>query len=135
YSHDGTVGGILVVLEGSDFTHTDPKATGAAPWPATGYNQANDIMQPFLDPGAIISAQDQAVLNNAFDWITRGLNIQLVNLDPVDLNGQPLSDIDAAINTVETTFNGSRPAPLTPDFTWEIVPEPTRIAMICLSVL
>lgn len=54
YSTNGTVGGILMVLgPASDGTHSDPNATGAAPWPATWQNQANDIMQATLPKGVV----------------------------------------------------------------------------------
>jgi hypothetical protein len=137
YSSNGQVSGILLVLE-SDFSHADPSATGAAPFPPTGYNQANDIMQPFIQSGAgdTISSQDELALNTSFAWNTRGLNVQLVNLDPLDINGQALTDINTAITNLETAFNGSNPAPVTPDFVWTVTaPEPASIAGIGISML
>ena len=113
YSTNGTVGGIkMVLIPSGNGTHSDQNATGAAPWPATGYNQANDIMQTNLVSGSTLTAADAAVLNDAFTWSTRGIKINLLNDDPTDFApaSANLADINAAITAVQTLFNGVNPA-------------------------
>ncbi|MGH7192311.1 MAG: PEP-CTERM sorting domain-containing protein, partial [Candidatus Saccharimonadales bacterium] len=121
----------LMVLTGTT-THADPNATGAAPWPATGYNQSGDIMQPALFAGATLSATDGNLLDDAFGWKTLGLTINLVNDNPGLINGQALADIEAGITAVQNLFNVSQPGPPEPNFTWTIVPEPSTLGILVL---
>ena len=127
YSKDGKAGGILMTLvPAADGTHADPGATGAAPWPATGYDQSKDIMQPDQVVGTRLNANDAAVLDDAFGWATSGIQIDIINvggtLDATDLKF--LTDAVAAVNVFYPVKKGS------PIFTWAVaevglVPETT----------
>jgi len=127
YSTNGQANGILMgLVPAADGTHSDPDATGAAPWPATGYDQSNDIMQPSQVVGNRLNAMDAAVLDDAFGWGTSGIRINLINiggtLDATDLRF--LTDAIAAVNAFYPAKDGS------PVFTWgvaevRLVPEAT----------
>jgi len=132
YSTNGAANGIIMVLgAAAGGTHADPAATGAAPWPATGYNQNNDIMQPNQVVGNRLNANDAAVLNNAFGWGRTGIRINVVNV------GGTLDAADMRImNNAVAAVNGFWPAQQnSPVFTWSVaevsVPEPgTWIMML-----
>ena len=137
YSTDGTVGGILMTLTPSDLaTHADPDATGAAPWPATGYDQSDDLMQPFLPLNTVRLPSDAlwAVLDDAFGWGTTGITIFIHNL------GGSHSDADlellAAAAGIITDHYGSFGN--SPTFDWyvaEVAPEPSLLILISLGGL
>ena len=126
YSTNGLAGGILLTLTASNQgTHADPNTTGAAPWPATGYNQANDVMQPEQPGNAVrtLSNTDFNVLANAFGWNNTGIKFVINNiggtLDDTDIN--LIANAAAAITAHYGTFANS------PTFTWDVaeaVPEP-----------
>ena len=127
YSKNGKADGILMTLvPAADGTHADPGATGAAPWPATGYDQSKDIMQPDQLVGSRLNATDAAVLDDAFGWATSGIQINIINvggtLDATDLKF--LTDAIAAVNAFYPVKKES------PVFTWAVaevglVPETT----------
>ena len=117
YSNNGKAGGILMTLvPAADGTHADPGATGAAPWPATGYDQANDIMQPNQVVGNRLNALDAIILDDAFGWGTSGIQINIINvggtLDATDLKF--LTDAIAAVNAFYPSKKDS------PVFTWAV---------------
>ena len=131
YSTDGTVGGILMVLTSASLgTHADPNATGAAPWPATGVNQANDIMQPFLPGGTTVGASDIAVLNHAMGWAASGIKVNVVGLQLFTAAEQ--AAIAAAVNAVETAFGVAAVS----NFTWTLnkVPIPGAVWLFMSSL-
>lgn len=134
YSTNGTVGGIRMTLTPSgDGTHADPNATGAAPWPATGYNQANDIMQPLLPQGVArtLSNNNFNVLDDAFGWATTGITINVINIAGTH-SDVDLSIIAAAVAAIEGHYNTAGNVEGRPVFTWsvaEVVPEPGTWAM------
>lgn len=133
YSTNKMANGILMVLVPDDGTHTDPAATGAAPWPATGYNQAKDIMQPTQVKDTRLNANDAAVLNDAFGWTASGIKINIVNvggtLDATDL---------AIINNAVAAVNAFYPVKMnSPVFTWSVaeVPEPSSLFLLVGGML
>lgn len=134
YSTDGTVGGILMVLTpSSQGTHADPNATGAAPWPATGVNQANDIMQPTLVIGSTLGAQDAAVLNDAFGWAAGGgINVTLNIQNPWKFTAAELAAFNGAKAAVEALFGQAA----APNFTWTInqIPEPRTFLLVATGL-
>ncbi|HYL93916.1 MAG TPA: PEP-CTERM sorting domain-containing protein [Alphaproteobacteria bacterium] len=141
FSTDGTVGGILLVLVGNDsnanMSHADPNATGAGFWPATGYNQTNDIMQPNLKLGAVVSAADKNALNAAFSWSTVGLRIAVnYNNFPTDTPAEVAEKnaVDQAVTDIQNLFGN---IPQNPDFTWTVteVPEPASCALLGLGLM
>lgn len=126
YSNNGKASGILMgLVPAGDGTHADPGDTGAAPWPATGYDQSNDIMQPNQVIGNRLNALDAVILDDAFGWGASGIQINIINvggtLDATDLKF--LTDAIAAVNVFYPVKKGS------PVFTWAVaevglVPEP-----------
>lgn len=129
YSTNGAANGILLGLTpAGSGTHADPGATGAAPWPATGYNQSNDIMQPDLPLGTArtLSAVDFNVLNNAFGWGTSGIAITVINVNGTH-DDTDMAIIMAAVAAIEGHYNNAGNVVGRPTFTWsvaETVPEP-----------
>jgi hypothetical protein len=136
YSTNGMANGIIFVLTPAAMgTHADPAATGAAPWPATGYNENRDVMSPNQIVGTRLNANDAAVLNNAFGWGAAGIRINIVNvggtLDATDL--AILNNAVAAVNAFWPAQAGS------PVFTWSVaevtlVPEPATWATMLLGM-
>lgn len=114
-------------------THADENATGANPWPATGYNQANDLMQAYLAMGVslTISAVDAAILDDAFGWLTSGISITAVNV------GGTMSQTDMAIiNNAIAAVNAFFPVKHnSPTFTWSVaeVPEPGSLWLFIVA--
>lgn len=137
YSSDGTVGGILMVLgPASDGTHSDPNATGAAPWPDTGYDQADDIMQATLAKGIVrsLNGWDAAILDDAFGYGVTGLNINVINLG----NSMSQLDMDIINQAVLATEDLFGPADTnSPVFTWTVaeVPEPATFQLVMISLV
>jgi len=133
YSTNGAANGILLVLTPqAQGTHADPAANGAAPWPVTGYNQNNDIMQPSQVVGNRLNASDAAVLNNAFGWAATGIQINVVNvggtLDAADM--QIMNNAVAAVNAFWPAVGKS------PVFTWSVaeVPEPATWTFMLIGI-
>ncbi len=133
FSTNGLANGILMVLTpAAQGTHADPAATGAAPWPATTYNQNNDIMQPSQVVGNVLNAKDMAVLNSAFAWAATGIQINVVNvggtLDAADM--LIMNNAVAAVNAFWPAVGGS------PVFTWSVaeVPEPSTWACMLIGI-
>jgi hypothetical protein len=137
YSSDGTVGGILMVLgPASDGTHSDPNATGTAPWPATGYDQTDEIMQSTLAQGVIrsLNGWDAAVLDDAFGYGVTGLNIGVINL------GNSMSQLDMGIlnQAVHVTEDLFGPVDAnSPIFTWTVAEasEPATFPLVMISLV
>ena len=117
FSTNGAANGILMVITPVALTtHADPGATGAAPWPATGYNQANDIMQPNQVVGSRLNANDAAVLDSAFGWIASGIQINVVNVGGT-LDAADLMIINNAVAAVNAFYPVRKNAPV---FTWSV---------------
>jgi hypothetical protein len=139
YSTSGMNNGIIMVLIGTGQaggeSHSDPAATGAAPWPATGYNQNMDIMQPTQVVGTRLNANDAAVLNDAFGWGATGIRINVVNLGGT-LDATDLMVINNAVAAVNAFWPVQANSPV---FTWSVaevnlVPEPTTWATMLLGI-
>jgi hypothetical protein len=136
YSTNGMANGILMVLTplGQGGNHADPAATGAAPWPATGYNQNMDIMQPNQVVGTRLNANDAAVLNDAFGWMASGIRINVVNIGGT-LDGTDLAIINNAVAAVNVFYPVRANSPV---FTWSVaevtVPEPATWATMLLGI-
>jgi hypothetical protein len=136
YSTNGMANGILMVMDPTAaLSHADPAATGAGPWPATGYNQNMDIMQPSQVIGTRLNANDAAVLADAFGWNTTGIRINVVNV------GNSLDDDDLGIiNNAIAAVNAFWPVQAnSPVFTWSVaevlpVPEPSTWATMLLGM-
>ena len=133
FSTNGAANGILLVLTPqAQGTHADPAANGVAPWPTTGYNQNNDIMQPSQVVGNRLNANDAAVLNNAFGWAATGIRINVVNvggtLDAADM--QIMNNAVAAVNAFWPAVGNS------PVFTWSVaeVPEPATWTFMMIGI-
>lgn len=133
YSTNGMANGILMVLTpAASGTHADPAATGAAPWPATGYNQTNDIMQPNQVMGTRLNATDASVLNDAFGWAASGIKINVVNIGGT-LDATDLAIVNNAVAAVNAFYPAKAKSPI---FTWSVaeVPEPSTWAMMLVGV-
>jgi hypothetical protein len=138
-SYSSAAGIQMVLTPANQATHADPAATGAAPWPVTGYNQANDIMQPTLGQGVVrtLSARDFLVLGDAFGWNTSGITFVTINL------GNSHDDVDMAIITaaeaaIMAQWNNAGNVNNRPVFTWtvaEVAPEPATWAFILGGVV
>ena len=133
FSTNGAANGVLLVLTPqAQGTHADPAANGVAPWPTTGYNQNNDIMQPSQVVGNRLNASDAAVLNNAFGWAATGIRINVVNvggtLDAADM--QIMNNAVAAVNAFWPAVGNS------PVFTWSVaeVPEPATWTFMVIGI-
>lgn len=134
YSNNGAANGILMVLTpAAQGTHADPGATGAAPWPATGYNQNNDLMQPNQVVGSRLNANDAAVLDNAFGWVASGIKINVVNVGGT-LDAADMQIMNNAVGAVNTFYPVKAASPV---FTWSVaeVPEPATWVMMALGLV
>jgi hypothetical protein len=135
FSSNGMASGIVMTLT-PDGNHADPAATGMAPWPATGYNEANDIMQPTLGMGVqrSISAQDARVLDLAFGWQGSGIQIALNNIGG-SMSSNDIAILSTAIRDVNQFFPANANSPI---FTWsvaEVTPEPAAIGLAACGLL
>jgi hypothetical protein len=135
YSTNGAANGIKMVLTpAADATHSDPKATGAAPWPATGYDQKDDIMSPEQGKGVVqsLNANDAAILNDAYGYGASGIKINVINLG----NSHSKVDMDIinkAVTAATELFGAVKDT--SPVFTWTVaeVPEPTSVALLMVG--
>lgn len=132
YSKDGTAGGILMTLvPAAGGAHSDPDADGMAPWPATGYDQGSDIMQPGQVVGSRLNDHDAAVLNDVFGWGKSGIHIDIVNvLDTLD--GADLALLSSAAAALQAFYPNNADSPI---FTWYVAevtpgPEPATWGMM-----